>query len=66
MVERHFFGKKLLKTFDFDFGFVIPESENTCEHLYEFPRLSEADSESKKKEKGLSFLRFPIIRTGKS
>ncbi|XP_045466367.1 protein unc-119 homolog isoform X1 [Harmonia axyridis] len=40
MIERHFFRDKLLKTFDFEFGFCIPYSTNTCEHIYEFPTLS--------------------------
>eukprot|EP00041_Stephanoeca_diplocostata_P028820 m.834065 g.834065 ORF g.834065 m.834065 type:complete len:232 (+) comp23443_c0_seq4:158-853(+) len=40
MVERHFFKNKLLKSFDFDFGFCIPGSTNTCEHIYDFPKLS--------------------------
>jgi len=39
MIERHFFRDKLLKTFDFQFGFCIPNSKNTCEHIYEFPTL---------------------------
>ncbi|XP_015596543.1 protein unc-119 homolog [Cephus cinctus] len=39
MIERHFFRDKLLKTFDFEFGFCIPNSKNTCEHIYEFPAL---------------------------
>lgn len=29
----------MLKTFDFAFGFCIPNSLNTCEHIYEFPLL---------------------------
>lgn len=41
MIERHFFREKLLKTFDFEFGFCIPNSKNTCEHIYEFPSLSQ-------------------------
>jgi hypothetical protein len=41
MIERHFFRDKLLKTFDFNFGFCIPNSKNTCEHIYEFPTLSQ-------------------------
>ena len=45
MVERHFFGNKLLKSFDFDFGFCIPKSTNTVEHIYEFPALSTAECE---------------------
>ena len=39
MIERHFFRDQLLKTFDFEFGFCIPNSRNTCEHIYEFPVL---------------------------
>ncbi|XP_062873026.1 protein unc-119 homolog A isoform X2 [Trichomycterus rosablanca] len=41
MIERHYFHGKLLKSFDFEFGFCIPSSKNTCEHIYEFPPLSE-------------------------
>ncbi|XP_064612755.1 protein unc-119 homolog B-like isoform X2 [Liolophura sinensis] len=41
MVERHYFRERLLKSFDFEFGFCIPNSKNTCEHIYEFPLLSE-------------------------
>jgi len=41
MIERHFFRDRLLKSFDFEFGFCIPNSKNTCEHIYEFPQLPE-------------------------
>ncbi|XP_073674142.1 protein unc-119 homolog A [Garra rufa] len=41
MIERHYFRGQLLKSFDFEFGFCIPSSKNTCEHIYEFPPLSE-------------------------
>ncbi|XP_021093974.1 protein unc-119 homolog A isoform X2 [Heterocephalus glaber] len=41
MIERHYFRNKLLKSFDFHFGFCIPSSKNTCEHIYDFPPLSE-------------------------
>ncbi|KAL2094595.1 hypothetical protein ACEWY4_009314 [Coilia grayii] len=41
MIERHYFREQLLKSFDFEFGFCIPSSKNTCEHIYEFPALSE-------------------------
>ncbi|RZF41221.1 hypothetical protein LSTR_LSTR011602 [Laodelphax striatellus] len=40
MIERHFFRDTLLKSFDFEFGFCIPNSSNTCEHIYHFPTLS--------------------------
>lgn len=43
MIERHYFGDKLLKSFDFNFGFCIPNSKNTCEHIYEFPKLTPAE-----------------------
>lgn len=39
MVERHYFREKLLKSFDFDFGFCIPDSKNACEQIYDFPSL---------------------------
>ncbi|XP_033123199.1 protein unc-119 homolog B-like [Anneissia japonica] len=39
MIERHYFKERLLKSFDFNFGFIIPNSKNTCEHIYEFPGL---------------------------
>ncbi|KAM9814146.1 protein unc-119 homolog B-like [Neosynchiropus ocellatus] len=42
MIERHYFRDQLLKSFDFDFGFCIPNSRNTCEHIYEFPQLSDS------------------------
>ncbi|KAG9342949.1 hypothetical protein JZ751_015165 [Albula glossodonta] len=29
----------LLKTFDFEIGFCIPYSRNTCEHIYTLPEL---------------------------
>lgn len=44
MIERHYFKETLLKSFDFDFGFCIPDSKNTCEHIYEFPTISNDQS----------------------
>ena len=41
MIERHYFRNTLLKCFDFEFGFCMPLSSNTCEHIYELPVLSE-------------------------
>lgn len=45
MIERHFFRDRLLKTFDFEFGYCMPNSKNTCEHIYEFPVLSEKQTQ---------------------
>ena len=44
MIERHYFRNKLLKFFDFDFGFCMPNSRNTCEHIYDMPELTEEES----------------------
>ena len=44
MIERHFYKEKLLKSFDFEFGFCIPHSRNTVEHIYEFPSLNTDES----------------------
>ncbi|GAA55653.1 protein unc-119 homolog B-A [Clonorchis sinensis] len=44
MIENHYFRKKLLKSFDFNFGFIIPNSSNTVEHIYELPKLSNKES----------------------
>ena len=41
MIERHYFRGKLLKSFDFTFGFCIPYSLNTWEQIYSLPELSE-------------------------
>ena len=45
MVERHYFKNKLLKSFDFDFGFCVPNSRNSCEHIYEMPELMPQEGE---------------------
>uniref|UniRef100_A0A8C2GLC1 Unc-119 lipid binding chaperone B homolog 2 n=1 Tax=Cyprinus carpio TaxID=7962 RepID=A0A8C2GLC1_CYPCA len=34
LIERHYFRDLLMKTFDFEIGFCIPYSRNTCEHIY--------------------------------
>ena len=39
LLKCYLFYSRLLKTFDFDFGFCMPNSRNTCEHIYEFPPL---------------------------
>ncbi|KAI6215518.1 GMP-PDE-delta domain-containing protein [Aphelenchoides besseyi] len=41
MIERHYFRDKLLKSFDFEFGFCVPKSRNSCEHIYHIPKLTE-------------------------
>lgn len=46
MIERHYFNGQLMKSFDFTFGFCMPNSKNTCEHIYEFPKIPEDQSKS--------------------
>jgi hypothetical protein len=40
MIERHYFRNKLVKSFDFPFGFCIPGSTNTWDAMYAMPALS--------------------------
>ena len=44
MIERHYFRNKLLKDFEFDFPFCMPNTTNTCEHIYDLPVLSAEES----------------------
>jgi len=39
MIERHYFRDILIKSFDFEFGFCIPNSVNTWEAIYDVPEL---------------------------
>jgi hypothetical protein len=41
MIERHYFRDRLVKSFDFTFGFCIPGSTNTWDSVYDLPPLSE-------------------------
>ena len=40
MVERHYFKGEVIRSYDFKFGFVIPNSTNTWDFTYEMPNLS--------------------------
>lgn len=40
LIERHYFRDILIKSFDFNFGFCIPHSENTWEVIYDMPKFS--------------------------
>ena len=39
MIERHYFRDQLIKSFDFEFGFCIPNSQNAWEAIYDMPPL---------------------------
>lgn len=41
MIERHYFKEKLVKSFDFEFGFCIPGSVNNWDAVYSMPLLSD-------------------------
>ena len=44
MIERHYFNDKLLKSYEFNFGFIIPNSLNSMEQIYELPNFDEQQS----------------------
>ena len=58
MIERHYFKNSLMKSFDFNFPFCIPNSTNSSEHIYDLPQLSDAIS---KYHVRLSVLLFVMI-----
>lgn len=41
MIERHYFRNTLLKNFDFNLDFCIPNTRNSWEVIYEIPELTE-------------------------
>ena len=43
MVERHYFRGRVIRSYDFKFGFVIPGSTNSWEFIYDLPELSDAE-----------------------
>ncbi len=43
MVERHYFREKVIRSYEFPFGFLIPGSENSWEFIYDMPDLTEAE-----------------------
>ena len=45
MIERHYFRDKLIKSFDFNFGFCIPNSTNSWEAIYDMPKLTRDEQE---------------------
>ena len=41
MIERHYFKKKLIKSFEFKFDFCIPNTVNNWETIYNIPEIDE-------------------------
>ncbi|CAD8078476.1 unnamed protein product [Paramecium primaurelia] len=42
IIERHYFRDHLLRCYEFQFPFCIPNSTNTWEHIYTIPEIDEA------------------------
>ena len=45
MVERHYFRGKVIRDYSFEFGFVIPNSQNSWEFIYDLPELEQGERE---------------------
>ena len=45
MVERHYFRGRCIREFGFKFGFVIPNSTNSWEFIYDLPNLSDSEKQ---------------------
>ena len=43
MIERHYFRGKVIRSYEFKFGFVIPNSHNSWEFIYDLPQLSDEE-----------------------
>lgn len=41
MIERHYFRDEIVKSYDFTFGFCIPNTVNTWEAIYSMPPLGD-------------------------
>ena len=45
MVERHYFKGRVIQDYSFKFGFVIPNSVNEWEFVYDMPDFSEEEAQ---------------------
>uniref|UniRef100_A0A699ZLC9 GMP_PDE_delta domain-containing protein n=1 Tax=Haematococcus lacustris TaxID=44745 RepID=A0A699ZLC9_HAELA len=43
MIELHYFKDKVVRVYDFTFGFCIPDSVNTWEAIYDVPQYSRSE-----------------------
>ena len=50
MIERHYLKEKLIREYEFSFGFCMPKSKNSAEFIYDLPEFSEDDKEVLLKE----------------
>ena len=45
MIERHYFKNKVIKSYDFKFGFCMPNSQNSIEMIYDLPQLNDEEKQ---------------------
>ena len=45
MIERHYVRGRCIREFSFKFGFVIPNSTNSWEFIYDLPNLTDEEKE---------------------
>jgi hypothetical protein len=45
VIERHYFRGRCIREFSFKFGFVIPNSTNSWEFIYDLPELTEEEKD---------------------
>jgi len=45
MIERHYFRGRVIKSFEFKFGFCMPKTTNTLEMIYDLPDLTAEEKE---------------------
>ena len=43
MVERHYFRGRVIRDYSFEFGFVIPNSTNAWEYIYDLPDFTQEE-----------------------
>lgn len=46
MIERHYFRGKCIKSYEFKFGFCMPNTTNTLEMIYDLPQLEETEKQA--------------------
>ena len=45
MIERHYFKNRVIKSYEFRFGFCMPNSQNEIEMIYDLPQLTEEEKQ---------------------
>lgn len=45
MIERHYFKGRVIKSYEFKFGFCMPNTTNTLEMIYDLPDLTDEEKQ---------------------